>query len=158
MIRKIPYMRRYPPDLKKLIDEGLINPPKQVERTTGATVGVDVTYILKGKDKYGWGINTLENNLERLLLAIYQDMKRYEDKYPGILFYGNVTYFRGGKQVTMGFHTGSLEIALWGPDYEVPQYDLRKHLEAIIDLKKKYPKETFAIKNIFIRAHERIKE
>ena len=158
MIKKIPYGGVYPSTLKRLMEEGLIGPPRQKERATQSTTGVDIIYILKGEGEYGWGIETLEENLERILLAVYQDLKRYETKYPEVLFWGSVTYYRGGKKVEAGVHTASLDIFIWGPDYEVAQYDLRKHLEAIIELKKKYPKERFVIRKILARPHERILE
>jgi len=156
MVRKIPYKRVRPEVLSSLVEEGLIGVPRQKERRTGATTGVDVTYTLKTEGAYGWSIETLEENLDRLLWAIYQDLERYETRYPEILFWGSITYRRGGKKVEAGCHTGSLDTFIWGPGYEVAQYDLRKHLEAIISLKKKYPKETFKVLRVFARPHIRI--
>lgn len=156
-IRKLPYNRQYPSPLKEFIKEGLIGVPRQKNRSTYSTIGVDITYILKEEGRYKWSINTLQANLSELLIALHGDLQRYEKKNPEAKFWGEVTYTRGGRKVYAGCHTGSLDIFLWGPDHEVAQYDLEKHLNAIIELKEMYPKEKFAVKKILVRVHGNLK-
>jgi len=158
MIERIPYGGRYPVGLKALLETRLVKSvPRQKERTTRSTQGVDVTYTLN------WSPEELDKHLDELLLAVYQDMLRYESAYPRVKFWAQVEYKVSGEGglKAISAHSGEAEVVVYGPGYEVAQYSLKDILENIRDLIKKYPKKrkevpVFSLRRVWFRAYEEV--
>ena len=149
MVEKLPYRGRYPEALKQLMADGLIKIPRQTERKTRVTAGVDITYTLN------WRETAYEANRDTLLLAIYQDLQRYKNQYPEALMYGKVGALVGTENRDIGVHTWkSADAFVYGPGYKVDQYWLERALDNIF--KEKYKGRRVILKNIYIRIHSRI--
>lgn len=153
-IRKIPYGGHYPSALKSLIDGGLINIPRQRERSTRFTEGVDIDYHL------GWNMEILKENIDTLLLAIYEDATRYHNRFPKCGFWAKIYFKHVGRTELpepIGVHTWlDPDTFVYGPEKNADQtkeYWVRKALEVLLENKYEV---TQRLRGIHIRIYQRI--
>lgn len=140
MEKKI-YKGRYPAAANLLISEGVASAPRQIKRDDMIWAeGVDIIYNLKDLTP----VNFREYS-DSLLLLAYQEMMRYNEftwKYARFeVRLGRLKKGRDLPEIASfqcGMHDDP-EIAVYGPEYEVPHRTfLKNKVEDILDILKRY--------------------
>jgi len=132
------------------MDQGLISVPRQRERKTRETQGVDIDYHL------GWDMDTLREHMDTLLLAIEQDAARYKRKFPECGFHGKVYFKHVGKTKLpppIGIHTWLDPDLLVEGSERTKDYSVRDALEALLEDRYEV---TQRLRGIHIRVYQRI--
>ena len=140
-MEKKPYKGRYPAAANLLIEQGVSSAPRQVKKTDMRWAeGVDIIYSLKNLTPVNF-----RGFSDSLLLLTYQEMMRYNEyTWKFAKFEVKLGRLRKGRDLPeiasfqCGMHDDP-EIAVYGPEYEVPQRTfLINKVEDILEILKRY--------------------
>lgn len=141
-MNKKPYVGKYPTAAKLLMSEGVTSMPRQTKRDDLRWAeGIDITYTLKGLTPVKF-----REYSDSLLLLAYQEMMRYNEyKWKYARFEVKLGRLKKGRDLPeiasfqCSMHDEP-EIAVYGPEYEVPTRPfLKNKVEDILDIVKRYP-------------------